>query len=255
MDKGVPQEVSSELCSRVQKLFNTTNELASFMSSSFSAESLIENILGAGSVICIPDYNSTITSKGLINTDKLSDKLIEILQSLEQTKSNILSTVGIPSGALDNSAGSKWTILQQSERLNSRINSVMNGISGSVTSLICTLYKIIYGEELDTSLVKLHLLEKSTVTYNNQINQAESVNNLVQQISNVLTTSIQTLDQIGSLIDPKPFLSYVQNLVRDIDPNTEPFITEDTLERYSRLTELKYNASLQNMGINPEDLQ
>ena len=73
MDKGVPQEVSSELCSRVQKLFNTTNELASFMSSSFSAESLIENILGAGSVICIPDYNSTITSKGLINTDKLSD--------------------------------------------------------------------------------------------------------------------------------------------------------------------------------------
>ena len=47
MDKGVPQEVSSELCGRVQKLFNTTNELASFMSSSFSAESLIENILAS----------------------------------------------------------------------------------------------------------------------------------------------------------------------------------------------------------------
>ena len=254
IDKGVPQEVSSELCGRVQKLFNTTNELASFMSSSFSAESLIENILASGSVVCIPDYNSTITSKGLINTDKLSEKLLEILQSLEQTKSNILSTVGIPSGALDNSAGSKWTILQQSERLNSRINSVMNGISGSVVSLICTLYKIIYNEELDSSLVKLHLLEKSTVTYNNQINQAESVNNLMQQVSNVLTTSIQTLDQIGSLIDPKPFLSYVQNLIRDIDPNTETFITEETLEKYSKLTELKYNASLANMGIDPTEL-
>ena len=249
MDKGVPQEVSSELCGRVQKLFNTTNELASFMSSSFSAESLIENILGSGSVICIPDYNSTITSKGLINTDKLSEKLLEILQSLEQTKSNILSTVGIPSGALDNSAGSKWTILQQSERLNSRINSVMNGISDSVVSLVCTIYKVLYNEELDSSLVKLHLLEKSTVTYNNQINQAESVNNLMQQVSNVLSTSIQTLDQIGSLIDPKPFLSYVQNLIRDIDPNTESFITEETLEKYSKLTELKYNATLQNMGI------
>lgn len=254
IDKGVPQEVSSELCGRVQKLFNTTNELASFMSSSFSAESLIENILGSGSVICIPDYNSTITSKGLINTDKLSEKLLEILQGLEQTKSNILATVGIPSGALDNSAGSKWTILQQSERLNSRINSVMNGISASVTALICTIYKIIYNEELDTSLVKLHLLEKSTVTYNNQINQAESVNNLIQQVSNVLTTSIQTLDQIGSLIDPKPFLTYVQNLIRDIDPNTEPFITEETLEKYSKLTELKYNSSLANMGIDIDQL-
>lgn len=254
IDKGVPQEVSSELCGRVQKLFNTTNELASFMSSSFSAESLIENILASGSVVCIPDYNSTITSKGLINTDKLSEKLLEILQSLEQTKSNILSTVGIPSGALDNSAGSKWTILQQSERLNSRINSVMNGINASVTALVCTLYKILYNEELDASLVKLHLLEKSTVTYNNQINQAESVNNLMQQVSNVLTTSIQTLDQIGSLIDPKPFLSYVQNLIRDIDPNTEVFITEETLEKYSKLTELKYNAALTNMGIDPAEL-
>ncbi len=255
IDKGVPPEVSSELCGRVQKLFNTTNELASFMSSSFSAESLIENILGGGSVVCIPDYNSTITSKGLINTDKLSEKLLEILQGLEQTKSNILSTVGIPSGALDNSAGSKWTILQQSERLNSRINSVMNGISNSVTSLVCTLYKILYNEELDPSLVKLHLLEKSTVTYNNQINQAESVNNLIQQVSNVLTTSIQTLDQIGSLIDPKPYLSYIQNLLRDIDPNTEPFITEETLEKYSKLTEIKYNSSLANMGIDLEQLK
>ena len=255
MDKGVSQEVSSELCGRVQKLFNTTNELASFMSSSFSAEALIENILGSGSVICIPDYNSTITSKGLINTDKLSDKLIEIMQSLDQTKANILSTVGIPSGALDNSAGSKWTILQQSERLNSRINSIMNGINSSVVSLVCTIYKILYKEELDSSLVRLHLLEKSTVTYNNQINQAESVNNLIQQISSVLNTSIQTLDSIGSLIDPKSFLSYVQNLIRDIDPNTEPFITEETLEKYSKLTELKYNATLQNMGIDTGGLQ
>ena len=249
MDKGVPQEVSSELCGRVQKLFNTTNELASFMSSSFSAESLIENILAGGSVICIPDYNSTITSKGLINTDKLSDKLIEIMQSLDQTKANILAAVGIPSGALDNSAGSKWTILQQSERLNSRINSIMNGVNDSVTELVRTLYKILYQEEIDSSLIRMHLLEKSTVTYNNQINQAESINNLVQSISNILTTSLQTLDNVGSFIEPKAFLTYVQNLVRDIDPNTEPMITEQTVEQYAQIAVMKYQAQLQQMGI------
>jgi hypothetical protein len=249
MDKWVPQEVSSELCGRVQKLFNTTNELASFMSSSFSAESLIENILAGGSVICIPDYNSTITSKGLINTDKLSDKLIEIMQSLDQTKANILAAVGIPSGALDNSAGSKWTILQQSERLNSRINSIMNGVNDSVTELIRTLYKILYQEEIDTSLIRLHLLEKSTVTYNNQINQAESINNLVQSISNILTTSLQTLDNVGSFIEPKAYLTYIQNLIRDIDPNTEPMITEETVEQYSQIVGMKYQAQLQQMGI------
>lgn len=249
MDKGVSQEVSSELCGRVQKLFNNTNELASFMSSTFSAEALIENILGSGSVVCIPDYNSTITSKGLINTDKLSDKLMEIMQSLDQTKAQILSTVGIPSGALDNSAGSKWTILQQSERLNSRVNSIMNGITSSVTALTCTLYKIIYGEELDSSLVKVHILEKSTVTYNNQINQAESINNLIQSISNALTTSLNTLDQVGSFVDPKAFLSYVQNLVRDIDPSTEPMITPETIEQYAQIAIQKYQVNLQQMGI------
>lgn len=249
MDKGVSQEVSSELCGRVQKLFNTTNELASFMSSSFSAEALIENILGSGSVICIPDYNSTITSKGLINTDKLSDKLIEIMQSLDQTKANILSTVGIPSGALDNSAGSKWTILQQSERLNSRINSIMNGITDSVTELVRTLYKILYKEEIDASLIRMHLLEKSTVTYNNQINQAESINNLVQSISTILTTSLQTLDNVGTFIEPKAYLTYIQNLIRDIDPNTEPMITDETVEKYANIAMLKYQAQLQQMGI------
>lgn len=249
MDKGVPQEVSSELCGRVQKLFNTTNELASFMSSSFSAESLIENILASGSVICIPDYNSTITSKGLINTDKLSDKLIEIMQSLDQTKANILAAVGIPSGALDNSAGSKWTILQQSERLNSRINSIMNGVNDSVTELVRTLYKILYNEEIDSSLIRMHLLEKSTVTYNNQINQAESINNLVQSISNILTTSLQTLDNVGTFIEPKSYLTYVQNLIRDIDPNTEPMITEQTVEQYAQVAMMKYQAQLQQMGI------
>lgn len=249
MDKGVPQEVSSELCGRVQKLFNTTNELASFMSSSFSAESLIENILASGSVICIPDYNSTITSKGLINTDKLSDKLIEIMQSLDQTKANILAAVGIPSGALDNSAGSKWTILQQSERLNSRINSIMNGITDSVTELVRTLYKILYHEEIDASLIRMHLLEKSTVTYNNQINQAESINNLVQSIANILTTSLQTLDNVGSFIEPKAYLTYVQNLIRDIDPNTEPMITEQTVDQYAQIAVMKYQAQLQQMGI------
>lgn len=249
MDKGVPQEVSSELCGRVQKLFNTTNELASFMSSSFSAESLIENILASGSVICIPDYNSTITSKGLINTDKLSDKLIEIMQSLDQTKANILAAVGIPSGALDNSAGSKWTILQQSERLNSRINFIMNGVTDSVTELVKTLYKILYNEEIDSSLIRMHLLEKSTVTYNNQINQAESINNLVQSISNILTTSLQTLDNVGTFIEPKAYLTYIQNLIRDIDPNTEPMITEETVEQYAQVALMKYQAQLQQMGI------
>lgn len=249
MDKGVPQEVSSELCGRVQKLFNTTNELASFMSSSFSAESLIENILASGSVICIPDYNSTITSKGLINTDKLSDKLIEIMQSLDQTKANILAAVGIPSGALDNSAGSKWTILQQSERLNSRINFIMNGVTDSVTELVRTLYKILYNEEIDSSLIRMHLLEKSTVTYNNQINQAESINNLVQSISNILTTSLQTLDNVGTFIEPKAYLTYIQNLIRDIDPNTEPMITEETVEQYAQVALMKYQAQLQQMGI------
>lgn len=254
-DKAVPLETANELCARATKLANNTNEISSFLTSQFDVVSFIENTL-TQSAKFIPDYNSTLGSKNsLLPLDKLSDKLLDIMQTLDQCRNNVLSPLGLPSTILDSTSGSKWQVLQQSERANSRVASFMAGIKDSVTNLVCSVYETLYGTELDPSLIKLHISEKTSVEYNNQINQSESINGLVQGISNIIQTSLQTLDFASPLIDPEAYLTYIHNLLKDIDPNTENLITEETLQQYLQLVQAKVNNSFEQLGVDPSTIQ
>lgn len=254
-DKAVPLETANELCARATKLANNTNEISSFLTSQFDVVSFIENTL-TQSAKFIPDYNSTLGSKNsMLPLDKLSDKLLDIMQTLDQCRNNVLSPLGLPSTILDSTSGSKWQVLQQSERANSRVASFMAGIKDSVTNLVCSVYETLYGTELDPSLIKLHISEKTSVEYNNQINQSESINGLVQGISNIIQTSLQTLDFASPLIDPEAYLTYIHNLLKDIDPNTENLITEETLQQYLQLVQAKVNNSFEQLGVDPSTIQ
>ena len=254
-DKSVPLESANELCARATKLANNTNELASFLTSQFDVVSFIENTL-TQSARFVPDFNSTLGGKNsLVPLDKLTDKLIDILQSIDQCKSNVLGPLGLPSTLLDSTSGNKWMVLQQSERANSRVSAFMSGIKDSVSNLVCTLHRKLYGDDLDPSLVRLHISEKTSVEYNNQINQSESVNNLLNGVTNILQSALQTLDLGAPLVEPKAFLSYIQNLMKDVDPNTESIITEETIEKYLVIAEGKVNSQLENLGIDPAKLQ
>ena len=73
-DKGVPLENAEELCTKVQRMLNSYNDLSAFLTAQFDATSLIENILSQN-IRVIPDFNATLQNKGLINTDKLSDTI------------------------------------------------------------------------------------------------------------------------------------------------------------------------------------
>ena len=254
-DKSVPLESANSLCARATKLANNTNELSSFLTSQFDVISFIENTL-TQSARFIPDYNSTLAGKNsMLPLDKLSDKLLDIMQSLEQNKSSILGPLGLPSTILDSTSGSKWMVLQQSERANSRVSGFMSGIKDSITNLVCGIYKTIYNEDLDPSLVKLHICEKTSVEYNNQMNQSESINGLIQSIMTIITNSLQTLETASPLIDPQAFLNYVHNLIKDIDPNTENLINENTIMMYTQLVQAKVNSSFEQLGVDPATLQ
>jgi hypothetical protein len=191
----------------------------------------------------------------MLPLDKLSDKLLDIMQTLDQCKNNVLGPLGLPATIIDSTSGSKWQVLQQSERANSRVAAFMAGIKDSVTNLVCAIYSTLYGNELDPGLIKLHISEKTSVEYNNQINQSESINGLVQGISNILQTSLQTLDFASPLIDPEAYLTYVHNLLKDIDPNTENLINEETLQQYIQVAKAKVNSQLEQLGIDPSILQ
>lgn len=252
-DKSTPLETANDICSRTTKLANNTNELASFLTSQFDAVSFIENVLSQPSKF-VPDYNSTIGNKNsMIPLDKLSDKLLEVMQNLDSCKAGILSPLGIPSTVLDSTSGSKWAILQQSERANSRVSSLMVGIRESVTSIVQTIYRVLYASEgeLDASRIRLHISEKTSVEYNNQINQSESISSLVQGISGVLTGALQTLEASAPLVDVKSYLEYIQNLIKDIDPNTKSIITDKTIEGYTQFALAKLKTSAEQQGMDP----
>lgn len=228
-------------------MFSSYNDLSSFLSAQFDVTSLIENILSQN-VKVIPDYNATLQNKGLISTDKLGDRYLELLQSLDQSRQNVLSPLGLPSSILDSTIGNKWAILQSSERANSRVNSIMTGIKESVVDLVRTIYYVLYQESIDPSLISLHILEKSTVEYNNTLNTLENVSSLVTGITNIVATSIQTLESVTPLVDPRAFISYIQGMIKDADPTAANIISEETIEKYIQLLELKQKSQMEQLG-------
>lgn len=247
-DKGVPIESAQELCTRVQRMLSSYNDLSSFLSSQFDVTSLIENILSQN-IKVIPDYNATLQNKGLINTDKLSDKLMEIMQTLDQSRQQVLSTIGVPSSIMDGTLGNKWQILQSSERASSKTLSIITGLKESLKSLVRTIYKVIYGETIDPDLIRIHAFSKTTVEYNNSMNTMENVSSLTSGISNVLVQALQTLDQSMPLLDPKAYIGYIRNLIKDIDPEAVDLITDDTIEEYIKFANEKYQAQRMQLGL------
>lgn len=251
-DKGVPLENAEELCTKVQKMLNSYNDLSSFLTAQFDATSLIENILSQN-IRVIPDFNATLQNKGLINTDKLSDKLLELMQSLDQTKQGVLGALGIPGSILDGSIGTKWSILQSSERASEKTYSIMTGITESATALVQTIHKLMYEETLDPSQIKLHILKKSTVEYNNIQNTMESISGLAAGVTNLITSSLQSLDVAMPLIDPEAYVTWINNMIKDIDPNAADLINEDTIKQYIEFTQAKYRAQMEQLGIGGDE--
>ena len=129
----------------------------------------------------------------------------------------------------------------------------MLGINESVTALVQTVHKIMCEETLDPSLVKLHILKKSTVEYNNAANTLESVSGMASGITNLITTAIQSLDIAMPLVDPEAYVTYINNMIKDIDPKAADLINEETIKQYIEFTQAKYRAQLEQLGINNEE--
>ena len=252
-DKGVPLENAEELCTKVQRMLNSYNDLSAFLTAQFDATSLIENILSQN-IRVIPDFNATLQNKGLINTDKLSDKILELMQSLDQTKQGVLGALGIPGSILDGTIGTKWSILQSSERASEKVHDFMLGINESVSALVQTIHKLMYEESIDPSLIKLHILKKSTVEYNNIQNTLESVSGLVNGVTTLITSALQSLDMSMPLIDPESYVTYVHNKIKDIDPDAADLINEDTIKKYIEFTQAKYRAQMEQLGIGDDEM-
>ena len=231
-------------------MLTSYNDLSSFLTAQFDVTSLIENMLSQN-IKVIPDYNATLQNRGLINTDKLGDKLMEIMQTLDQTRQQVLSTIGVPSTIMDGTIGNKWQILQSSERASSKTLSIITGLKESIRSLVRTIYKVIYTEPIDPDLIKIHAFSKNTVEYNNSMNTMENVTAISSGISNILIQALQTIDQSAPLLDAGAYINYIRSLIKDIDPSAVDLLTDQTIEDYIKFTGEKFQVQRQQLGLEP----
>lgn len=247
-DQGVSQEHAEELCSRIQRMLTSYGDLSAFLSAQFDVTSLIESILSQN-IKVIPDFNASIQNRGLISTDKLGDKMMEILQTLDQTRQQVLSTIGVPSTIMDGTMGNKWQILQTSERAASKTLSIITGLKESIRSLVRTIHKVIYNETIDPDLIRIHAFSKNTVEYNNSMNTMENVTSITNGISSIILQALQTIDQSAPLLDTQAYVNYIRNMIKDVDPGAVDLVTDETIEEYIKFANEKYQAQRQQLGL------
>ena len=56
-------------------------------------------------------------------------------------------------------------------------------------------------------------------------------------------------------LDARNYLTYIQNLIRDIDPNTESIINERSIELYLQMVNAKTAQQFEQFGLDPSILQ
>jgi hypothetical protein len=168
--------------------------------------------------------------------------------------------MGIP---LDLFSGrvTKWEALKTSERLNSKINSYVMMIKKSVSEVARVIYRNLYDEDLDVKDIEVHMFTRTTVEYNNMLNNAESISNVFQQLNIIVDIAMRTAETAGEMFDKTKYFEYVSSMLRNVDPNISEFITDERLESFSRNQEEKQKLTdvaqvtvlKQQAGLGPDD--
>lgn len=230
LDKGTSLEAANDLTKKAEALINNYTDLSAIMSAQFGISDIIESLLN--NVRVLPDYNSSLTNMGTVELNKINQKIQEMRMELDNCKDGVLSSMGVP---LDLAQGrvSKWEVLKMSERLNSRINSIISGIKSSIKDAVNVISLNLYNEEVDPNMVEVHLFSRTTIEYNNMTNNAESISNLTQQMITVLDSSLRLLESsAGLLVDKEHYLGYVSTLLKNIDPEFDQIITQESISEY-----------------------
>lgn len=258
VDKGTPIETANDLSKRAENLINKYADLSQILSAQFSITDLIESILN--NVRVLPDYSSSLTNMNTVEINKVTNKIQEIRMELDNVRETVLNAMGIP---LDLFSGrvTKWEALKTSERLNSKINSYVMMIKKSVAEAARVIYKNLYNEDLDVKLIEVHMFTRTTVEYNNMLNNAESISNVFQQLNIIVDIAMRTAETAGNFFDKAQYYRYVSSMLRNVDPNISEFITDEGVNKFSldqyekqRLSDLAQEIQLKaQAGMNPDD--
>jgi len=228
VDNNTAPDEANKLALNVENLINKYADISSLMSSNFTISDLIDSLLN--NIRVIPDYQSGMGDMNNIDLSKITNKIQEIRSDQDGLKESILNGLAIPR-ALYSGDSTKWDAIKGSQRLNSRVNSIIKALVDSVVRETIKIDYMTSGKLLRVNDITCNLFMKTEVDYNNELTNAEIVNNIVDQINRIIDQTQRTAKD-SEIIDPKEFINYVKLKLIMIDPDIVKFMDDSTIEKY-----------------------
>ena len=225
-DKNTSPDQAIQLASSTEKLINKHADMSAIFGANFSFNNIIDSLIN--NVLVVPDQFSTLGDMSTVNLDKITEKITEIRNEQEQSKDNILTSLGIPRTLFAGEV-TKWEAIKSSERLNSKVNSYVTQITDGLIYTASMFYFMITGEEFRVEDIECNLFTKTQVDYNTSISNAEIVSNLMEAIKNMKVSAEDTLgDQLP--FNKVEFARYFSSKLKIIDTDIMKFFGEREIQ-------------------------
>jgi len=222
VSKSTGQDDATNLALATENLIGKYADLSQIMAQGFSVSELIETI--SNNIRVLPDYDDSLSNIAPIDLSKLTDKIMTIRSELDNQKEDILTNIGIPFGFFKGET-TKYEAIKNSERLQTKIHSKIVGINTGLCSLACDIYYLKTGKVLPLEYVTSNLFNKTAIEYNNSIAKGEIGTQLHDAVTAILDKAQDTLKDI-KIMDKEVYLTFVKDLLKDIDPTLHTLILD-----------------------------
>jgi len=162
---------------------------------------------------------------------KVTDRINELRSDQDAQRGNILQAAGIPESLFTGDA-TKWDAIKSSQRLSSRVGYYLNGLKESIKLIAHDVIFKVTGEDVPLDKIKVNLFNATEVDYNNTVNSAELINNVLQSITDVIDKVKNTVESYGDMIDKDKFMLSMVDKLHEIDNGCEDWINEETIKPY-----------------------
>lgn len=226
VDKGTHIDTANQLALNAENLINMYSDISAMLTSNFTIDTIIDNLMN--NIRVLPDYNSGLGGMNTVDLSKVTDKIQSIRGDQDNSRENILSTLGIP---LDLFAGrsTRWEALKTSERLSSKLNSLMKSLEISIKVIVQNFYYLLTKEDISQDDISVNLFNKTEIEFNKSTINSEIVTTLFNSVT-ALMGSMQDFMMNSKLIDFDKFYIYIQDQLTSIDPSVADILDEKSFK-------------------------
>lgn len=226
VDKNTSGDEANRLALNTENLINKYSDISAILGSNFSINDLLDALIN--NIRVLPDYGSALGDMNSVDLSKISNKIQEIRSDQDNSRENILTSIGIPR-VLFSGDSTKWDAIKSSERLNSKITGFISRLNDSIKLIASKFYYMNTGKELSQEEIIVNLFNKTQVEYNSAISNADIISNLINSINSLLDSTQNIISQ-SKIIDPDAYVAYVTEQLKMIDPEAVKLVSDKNVK-------------------------